>query len=96
MPLTIEERIGLANRFRDNFRGVEGIVNTLKNELVDLEVLADRIGSNEGFPAQQALEPDDESSFEDLATAWLDRQRILGLISDEGVRTVEKLIAEVG
>lgn len=28
--------------------------------------------------------------------AWLDRQRVLGLISAEGATTVEKLIAEVG
>lgn len=27
---------------------------------------------------------------------WLDRQRLLGLISAEGIATVEKLIAEVG
>ena len=46
--------------------------------------------------AQDKLRPHEWAALRDCVEAWLSRQQVLGLISDEGVRVVERLMREIG
>jgi len=46
--------------------------------------------------AKNKLRPYEWAALRDVVAAWLNRQRVLGLISDEGVRVVERLMREIG